>query len=226
MSVRFLLAGILLLLLDLPESLAGQSLVWDATEANAVSPFDQDKLVHVFKARNSGKVAVTIKAVKTSCGCAIGRISNNVLNASESTELIMEIDMTKIGNDSVKFATVQTDEPGVGAYQLALSIRRPPLFDPDIPIIRLDSARIPVEKKITFTLSAEAPTNTKILRAISSDPESFEVTLEEESPGDSSRTVTLTALKANPRSRKPINLIVECKGRIINTRAEVVCAAR
>lgn len=65
---------------------------------------------HTFRFRNSGTATLTIKDVKSSCGCAVASISSNELKPGESGTLKVELDTAKRKGKMSRSITVMTND--------------------------------------------------------------------------------------------------------------------
>jgi len=210
----------LLLILASQFPVAAAMLKWDQTSIEREVPFDSSNINQSFFAKNEGNTPIFFKTVKTSCGCTVANIEKKTLAPGEVGEVAVKIDVTKVTGESVKLIVVETDEAGLGAYDLTVTIKRNSPYDAYPATLIWNKSEGLSEKSLVFKKRDSTPASVNIKRAISLLPEQFEVRLEKGVSPDSN-VVYIRPLTDNFTRLKPVTLILDYDGKVVNSRMGV-----
>lgn len=194
---------------------AHAALVWETTRLNLTLPADQKSAEAIFVFENRGGSAVTIRAVRLSCGCTESRLAKETWAAGEKGELRLVIDRGHATGQLRVTADVATDTSDPRPTQLEAIVQLPELlelsprvltWEKDAPATPRD-IRLVLAAGVTGDLSVRTPPDSgfdaRILPAAAGIPARLEIT-----PRDTTAArqevlmVTLTRAGAADYSRK------------------------
>ena len=110
---------------DLPADTAG--LVWETHDFTYRAAPDDEKVLAVFRFKNAGTQPVTIRDVKTTCGCLSRKLEKQAYEPAEEGKLEVEFRFGSRVGKQTKKAIVYTDEPQGSPHTLRLLVDIPEL---------------------------------------------------------------------------------------------------
>ena len=140
---------------------------------------DDDHVETNFTFRNAGAVPITIKSVKTSCGCTTARLDKNTYAPGEKGEVVARFAFGERKGSHRKMITVIADDGSKQELNLVVFIH---------PVLTISPALVywkvgqPAEAQ-TVQLTAEPGTNARVKSVTSSNPR-VRATLETTKPGE------------------------------------------
>lgn len=108
------------ILLNLPTILAG--LVFEKTHLDITAPVTATQTEAIFPFRVDGGIDVSIKAVKSSCECTVGKSDKVSYTLGERGEIRASFTHGERVGEQFKSLTIRTDEPGVGPQKVSFKV--------------------------------------------------------------------------------------------------------
>ena len=171
---------ILLLFLALTPLLHAE-LKWDKT-VQQFHRVPDDKFVEArYPFRNTGTTSVTIKSLRSSCGCTTAKLDKKTYAPGEQGEVVLHFTFAdRKGGAYLKGVTVTTDEKGVEpvVLKLIVDINDPITMAPALVFWRTGEAA--AAKTVQVTADAKLPVR---IKSVTSSNPHFTATLQTAQPG-------------------------------------------
>lgn len=147
---------------------------WESTTIQHQAQPGDEAAVGEFRFTNVGDQPVTIRSVRTSCGCTTAELQKQVYEPGESGTIVTTFTFGDRVGAQVKHITVGTDDPEHSAYTLSLRVDIPQLLtiEPKVLVWRDDDPHEP--KTIILTSADDWPVH---VISVETDNADFEVAL-------------------------------------------------
>jgi len=166
------------------------------------SVFQGEKVEHVFQVRNAGNASLTIKKVKTSCGCTIAEKSFEKLGPGETGEIRVRFNSSRFKDRVRKKIYLYTDDPEnpIGNLFIIGRIQEPLDYSPERLLIQSGRSDSPAKYEIHLTNSSG---KTIALTGVKSSTDALKLSLAKNSvlPGE---TVILEVSMVPGKTLSPI----------------------
>jgi hypothetical protein len=142
-------------------------LVWETKEVfRKASPFDKE-VAASFPFRNTGTEPITIKSVRSACGCMVPKIRNMVIHPGETGEITAVFALEhRIGKQKRPIA-VEFADPARSRIGLYLHVDIPEVIKPSASFLRWVREEALAPKKLSVSVHEEYPI--QALNAFSKD---------------------------------------------------------
>jgi len=166
-----------------------------------------EKFPATYEFRNTGKKAVTITAITSSCGCTVAGSDKTTYAPGESGTIRLEY--TPTGPPGVRYyhVGVVTDEVGGRSYELKLQVNHDPRIAMDKRLLVWEQGESRSAKVIKLTMKADDPIKIKGAEA---EKDLFNFSLKDGAvPGEKLLTVTPKMFAGVTGGKTRISLITE-----------------
>jgi len=155
-------------------SFAKTQLQWSTPKQIFTANIDEERIVAEYVFTNSGPHSVTLKSVKTSCGCITASLDKKAFKPGESGKITAQFNIGDRVGAHTEVITVVTDEPEEPTVMLELRVEIPELLNitPRFLFWKVDENVYPKEIK----LSSPKEYSVQIM-GVESAPELFDVEL-------------------------------------------------
>lgn len=173
----------------LAASVARGQLAFDQTERHVTANPDETSLALEFPFRNRGESAVTIKIVRTGCGCTAADFPHRTFAPGESGVVTLEFLYADLTGHQRKTVYVDTDAAGAAPAALTLDVTIPERMVVAPRLLAWRRGTEPSAQTVAITVAAGEtlrPTNVSCepadlfraeLRPVDGDPLRYEVTV-------------------------------------------------
>jgi hypothetical protein len=162
---------------------------------------DDDHVETKFSFRNVGSAPVTIRNVKTSCGCTTARLDKKIYAPGENGEVVARFSFGERKGAHRKMVTVTSDDGTRQELNLVVIIHPVLEITPALVFWRVGQ---PAEPKLV-QLTAEAGTNARVKSVTSSNPR-VQATLQPTKPGE---PYSLSIRPVDTAQRETAELLVQ-----------------
>lgn len=163
-------------------SAAHAQLVWDKTEIELHPKVGDKEAVAQFPYQNKGTKPITIKNVRSSCGCTVASLKKNDVAPGEKGEITATFTIGNRTGTQVKAVSVETDDPAQAMLNLQMKIVIPQEIELQPAFVYWESGEAPKPK--TITVKAGEGVNVTKIDVTSSTPD-FTTTVEKpKKPGE------------------------------------------
>lgn len=145
------LAAALLLALGLP---ASAGLTFEKTELSHTAKSTESEHTAIFRFKNTGDAAVTVKKVNTSCGCTTAELKKKEYKPGETGELPVTFKYEDRQGFQMKQIAVETT---ADTYNLTLEVEIPEFLKLDRPFISWEQKAPAEPQTFEITLASNAP---------------------------------------------------------------------
>ena len=166
-----------------------------------------EKFPATYEFRNTGKKAVTITSITSSCGCTVAGSDKTTYAPGESGTIRLEY--TPTGPPGVRYyhVGVVTDEVGGRSYELKLQVNHDPRIAMDKRLLVWEQGESRSAKVIKLTMKADDPIKIKGAEA---EKDLFNFSLKDGAvPGEKLLTVTPKMFAGVTGGKTRISLITE-----------------
>ena len=132
---------------------ANAQLRWTTTQIELSASLGQRKIDARFQFQNVGPRPVTIFGLKDGCGCSTSNLGQRVYAPSETGNFNLIFDTDGRPGQTLKFATLQTDDPYQPNVPLAVMVRVPEALTLEPRSVSWRIGDPPQEKTITLALA-------------------------------------------------------------------------
>jgi Protein of unknown function (DUF1573) len=182
-------------------STAFAQLKWDKPWQEFHRPPEDDHLETTFSFRNSGSTPVTIKSVKTSCGCTTAKLDKNTYAPGEKGEVVARFSFGQRKGAHRKLITITTDDDARQELNLVVFIHPALAVSPALVFWKVGQPAVAQ----TVQLTAEPGTTVRVKSVTSSNPR-LSATLKTNKPGEE---YALSVRPADTAQRETAELIVQ-----------------
>ncbi len=158
-----------------------------------------------FQVRNAGAEAVTIRRVRTSCGCTTANVSTTEIRPKESADLTVKFDSSGLkAGKTTKTVLVESNEPGnpIAKLRIFATVIKEIVVEPPNLVTRINGSTPQVEFPLTVRNNWNSPVTLSLaniqgtLKKAILTPQ--QVTI---SPGSASRFAVRMELEGNPKAK-------------------------
>jgi hypothetical protein len=192
---------LLVLALALCAAPAFAELKWERTWQEFHRAPDDDHLETKFTFRNTGAAPVTIKSVKTSCGCTTAKLDKDTYAPGEKGEVVARFSFGSRLGAHRKLITVRTEDGAEQELNLVVVIHPGLTVSPALVFWRIGQ---PAEQRLV-QLTAEPGMPVRVKSVTSSNPR-VQATLQTTKPGEQ---YALSVKPTDTTQRETAELIVQ-----------------
>jgi hypothetical protein len=155
---------------DINTSIQHPTIFFENPDFNFGQIYKGQKVEHIYTFENRGKDTLTIKKVKSSCGCTAVILTNNTILPGETGEIRATFSSGSLTGNINKSITVASNDPDTPKYRLTISgeIIKDLIIKPE----HIDFGSVSVGEKSSKTISVKSQTEPdfKIKKITSSKP--------------------------------------------------------
>ncbi|MEO0795781.1 MAG: DUF1573 domain-containing protein [Verrucomicrobiota bacterium] len=149
--------------------IASANLVFETTRVDHQAETTDKEYVAVFPFANEGSEPVTIRSIKTSCGCTTPKLDKKTYQPGESGEITATFEFGSRTGHQSKIVTVITDEEKPEVFKLRLSVEIPVIMQMNPRILNWKKGEELSPKEMLITLF-----DTGVLEVAHPYPKGFE----------------------------------------------------
>lgn len=147
-----------------PEALAPKVEVENGREYDFGSMDVGDTLRHTFHIRNVGKAPLSLKLIRTTCKCAVGELTSDVIQPDSSGDVTLEWTAKEYQSEYRQGATIQSNDPNNEILILSVTGRVVQAIRALPENLVLGDATVNDSREASLTIYAFRDTNLKIDR--------------------------------------------------------------